>query len=144
MNIIDQALNQIRSENSALYNAELFTSADSAKNYCELLLTDNKQEHFAVLFLSTAHKLIKGEILFNGTIDQSSVYPRIIAQKALEYGAAAIILAHNHPSGSIDPSQADLKITDRIKTALQLFDINVLDHIIVGSKVISFAERGLI
>tara|TARA_R110000851_G_scaffold293559_1_gene448166 strand:+ start:337 stop:771 length:435 start_codon:yes stop_codon:yes gene_type:complete len=142
MNIIEQALDQIRSENKAFYDAQALTCVDDSKNYVELLLTDNKQEHFAVLFLSNSHTLIKAEILFNGTIDSASVYPRVIAQKCLEYGASAVILAHNHPSGSNIASNADIGITKRISKALELFDIRVLDHLIVGSHVISMAQQG--
>jgi DNA repair protein RadC len=143
MNIIEKALNQIRSENRAFYDAQALTCVDDSKNYVELLLTDNKQEHFAVLFLSNSHTLIKSEILFNGTIDSASVYPRIIAQKCLEYGASAVILAHNHPSGSTIPSAADIAITKRISKSLELFDIRVLDHLIVGSNVVSLAQKGM-
>jgi DNA repair protein RadC len=144
MNIIEQALNQIRSENKAFYDAQSICCVDDSKNYVELLLTDKKQEHFAVLFLTNGNTLIKSEILFNGTINAASVYPRIIAQKCLEYGAAAVILAHNHPSGTTVPSEADIAITKRITKALELFDIKILDHLIVGSNVVSMAQMGLI
>lgn len=101
------------------------------------------REVFACLYLDNQHRLIKFEELFFGTIDGASVHAREVVKKALEHNAAAVIFAHNHPSGLAEPSQADRRITDRLKSALLLVDIRVLDHMIVGDKeVISFAERG--
>ena len=89
--------------------------------------------------------MIKGEVLFEGTIDSASVYPREVVKRALDHNAAALILAHNHPSGAAEPSQADRRITRRIGDALALVDIRVLDHFVVGDgEVVSFAERGWI
>lgn len=96
------------------------------------------------MFLDNQHRLIAFEELFFGTIDSASVYPREVLKAALKVNAAAIILAHNHPSGDATPSQADKQITQRLKEALALVDIRVLDHIVVGDSAISFAERGLL
>ena len=97
------------------------------------------------MFLNNQHQLIKDEILFSGTIDGASVYPREVAKRALELNAAAVIFAHNHPSGHPEPSSADRAITKRLSGSLELFDIRVLDHIVVGgAETVSFAERGLI
>ena len=104
-----------------------------------------KEERFAVIFLDTRHRVIICETLFYGTIDGATVYPRVIAQKALEHNAAAIIIAHNHPSGIAEPSLADQAITKRIKEALALLDIRLLDHfVIAGNKVISMATKGML
>ena len=98
-----------------------------------------------MLFLDTQHRLIAFEELFRGTLDSASVYPREVAKEALRHNAGAVILAHNHPSGIAEPSHADRRITDRLKEALGLFEIRVLDHLVVGSpEVVSFAEQGLI
>ena len=101
------------------------------------------REVFACLYLDNQHRLIKFEELFHGTIDGASVHAREVVKSALDHNAAAVIFAHNHPSGLAEPSQADRRITDRLKSALLLVDIRVLDHMIVGDgEVISFAERG--
>ena len=105
---------------------------------------DLEREHFVVLFLDSQHGVIETERLFSGTIDGAAVYPREIAKAALRRNAAAVILAHNHPSGLAEPSSADKRITDRIKAAMGLLDIRVLDHIIVGDGCYSFAERGVL
>ncbi len=98
-----------------------------------------------VLYLDSQNQLIKDEVLFYGTINAASVYPREVVKAALRNNAAALILAHNHPSGVAEPSQADKLITTKLQQALALIDINVLDHIIVGGEnCVSFAERGLI
>ncbi|GIA88948.1 DNA repair protein RadC [Vibrio cholerae] len=96
------------------------------------------------MFLDNQHRLIAFEELFFGTIDSASVYPREVLKAALKVNAAALIFAHNHPSGDATPSQADKQITQRLKEALALVDIRVLDHIVVGDSAISFAERGLL
>lgn len=104
-----------------------------------------KTEQFAALFLDTRHRVIKAETLFHGTIDGATVYPRVLAQKSLENNAAAVIIAHNHPSGIAEPSLADQAITRRIKDSLALLDIRLLDHFVVaGGVAISMAQKGLI
>lgn len=110
-----------------------------------LHMADRAHEVFAVLFLDSQHRLIALEELFRGTLDQTSVYPREVALRALHHGAAAIILAHNHPSGVAEPSRADEALTRNLKAALGLLDIRVLDHFIVTrAGCTSMAERGLI
>ncbi|MEZ8076857.1 DNA repair protein RadC, partial [Vibrio sp. FF112] len=103
-----------------------------------------EREVFAVMFLDNQHHLISFEELFFGTIDSASVYPREVVKAALKTNAAAVIFAHNHPSGDATPSQADKRITQRLKDALALVDIRVLDHIVIGDSAVSFAERGLL
>jgi DNA repair protein RadC len=108
-------------------------------------LREDKSETFCVMFLDTRHRVIQFERMFNGTIDGATVYPRVVAQRALELNAAALILAHNHPSGITDPSLADQAITKRIKDALNLLDIRLLDHFIIGAgQATSMASRGLV
>ena len=121
-----------------------FTSPDAARTYLSAKLSGLKAEVFAVLFLDTRHQLLSYREMFHGTIDGASVYPREVVRAALDENAAAVILAHNHPSGVAEPSQADMRITTRLKEALALIDVRVLDHIIVGSDLTSFAERGLL
>ncbi|KJY84126.1 hypothetical protein TW81_04815 [Vibrio galatheae] len=129
----------------ALQRGEALTSPEQTKLYLSGLLRDKQREEFFVLFLDNQHRVICGEPLFQGTIDSASVYPREIVKRALEHNAAALILAHNHPSGIAEPSQSDRRITRRICDALALVDIRVLDHFVVGDgEIVSFAERGWI
>jgi DNA repair protein RadC len=121
------------------------SSAGDAKNFVMAKLANFRQEVFACIFLNSRHRIIKYEQLFYGTIHCTPIYPRVIAQKALEYNASAVIFAHNHPSGDTKPSQSDLKSTQNLVTALSYLDIRVLDHLIVGgNQCISFIEEGLI
>lgn len=123
----------------------VFTDPESVKTFLHLALSTEKREVFACLFLDNRHRLIDFERLFFGTVDGASVHPRIVVQRALHHNSAAVILAHNHPSGVAEPSQADQSITKRLKDALALVDIRVLDHMVVGSdEIVSMAERGLI
>ena len=113
--------------------------------FLKLKLAELERETFAAIFLDSQHRVITYEELFFGTIDGSSVHPREVVKKALSVNAAAIIFAHNHPSGIAEPSEADLRITERLKSALLLVDIRVLDHFIVGDpEIMSFAERGIL
>ena len=122
-----------------------FTSPGAVRDYLRLHLAERKREIFYCLFLDSQHRLLDDRALFRGTIDGCSVYPREVVKATLEVNAAAVILAHNHPSGVAEPSAADRQITDRLKNALALVDVRVLDHFVVGDKdVISFAERGWI
>ena len=107
-------------------------------------LAPQPYELFAVLWLDNRHRVIAFEELFRGTIDGASVHPREVVRAAIDHNAAACIFAHNHPSGVEEPSQADLRITNRLKDALDLVDVRVLDHMIVGDTMCSFAERGLL
>ena len=130
---------------ASMKEGDLLTNPDLVRTYLSAQLRHQTQEIFAVLFLDNQHRLIAYEEMFYGTIDGASVYPREVAKKALAKNAAAVILAHNHPSGIAEPSQADQRITHRLQNALQLVDVRVIDHMIVGDKeVISFAERGLL
>lgn len=120
-----------------------FTAPDIVKTYLTLSLALEEREHFHVLFLNKQHKLLLDARLFSGTIDGASVYPREVVKQALHCNAAAVILAHNHPSGICVPSEADKSITDKIRQALATVDIRTLDHIIVGQmETYSFAEQG--
>ena len=121
-----------------------FTDAANVKEYLALKLGAYEREVFAVMFLDSQHRLISFEEMFFGTIDAASVYPREVLKMALSHNAAAVIFAHNHPSGVPEPSQADKRITERLVEALKLVDIRVLDHIVVGESCVSFAEKGWI
>ena len=122
-----------------------FSSAMEVKDFLRAKLAGFEHEVFAVLFLDVQHRLIDYAEMFHGTIDSASVYPREVVKEALRLNAAAVIVSHNHPSGSPEPSSADKMLTQRLKEALALVDIRTLDHIIVaGSLATSFAERGLI
>jgi len=121
------------------------TSPSATREYLQAHLKNVPYEVFCALFLDNQHQVIKFEELFKGTIDSASVYPREVIRKTLHYNAAAIIFSHNHPSGISEPSQADIDLTQRLKKALALIDVRVLDHIIIGQcQTMSFAERGLI
>lgn len=133
-----------RNLEEGLQRGECFTSPEHAQRYLQLQLRDYPYEVFACLFLDTRHRLIAFEELFRGTIDGAAVYTREIVRKSLEHNAAALILAHNHPSGIADPSDADIRITERIKDAMALIDVRVLDHVVVGDTTVSLAERGLL
>lgn len=119
-------------------------SSAAVKNYLSAQLRHRPSEVFAMLLLDSQHHLLHFAEVFQGTIDGAAVYPREIVKLALSHNAAAVILAHNHPSGIAEPSEADKAITRRLKDALSMVDIRTLDHLIVGnSEVLSFAERGL-
>lgn len=121
------------------------TSPNAAKDLVVLKLAERKAEAFCVLWLDNRHGVLGFDELFHGTIDGASVHPREVVRGAIEKNAAAVILVHNHPSGQPEPSQADQRITQRLRDALALVDVRVLDHLIVGgTEVTSFAERGLI
>jgi len=114
------------------------------KNYLKSRLQHYPFEVFSCLFLDNKHRVIEYEELFRGTIDSASVHPREVVRRVLHYNAAAIILAHNHPSGIAEPSQSDNVITQKLKQTLEMVDVRVLDHFIIGDEIVSFAERGLI
>ncbi len=121
------------------------TSPSLTRRYLQSHLRDYKHEVFACLFLDNQHRVLSFDILFQGTINSATVYPREVVKTALQKNAAAIILAHNHPSGNPEPSQADIRLTGRLKDGLALVDIRVLDHMIVGdAEVVSLAERDLV
>ena len=127
-----------------LMRSDPLESPDVTEQYLKSALRDCSNEVFACLFLDTRHRVIAFEELFHGTIDGATVYPRVVAEKALRHGAAALIVAHNHPSGVSEPSLADQAITRRLKDALALLDIRLLDHFVVGEGTpVSMAARGL-
>ncbi len=122
----------------------VLSNPDKTKNYLRAWLCRFEHEVFACLFLDNRHRIISNEILFTGTIDGASVYPREVVKRCLQLNAAAIIFSHNHPSGIAEPSQADRQITLKLTQALALVDVRVLDHLVVGDKTVtSMAERGL-
>ncbi|GAD22854.1 DNA repair protein RadC [Acidovorax sp. MR-S7] len=128
-----------------LREREVFDSPQAVRHYLQLHLAARPHEVFAVLFLDGAHRLIAMEELFRGTLTQTSVYPREVVLRALHHHAAAVVLAHNHPSGSVQPSRADEALTQTLKAALGLIDVRVLDHVIVAPGAsLSMAEQGLV
>jgi DNA repair protein RadC len=128
-----------------LHGIDVLTSPEATREYLKLQLCGEPREVFACLFLDNRHRVIRFEPLFFGTIDGASVHPREVVRRAIETNAAAVIFAHNHPSGVAEPSQADLRITQRLKDALALIEVRVLDHLIVGEGPgTSLAERGLL
>lgn len=128
-----------------LLRGDALTNPNITQAYLSAQLKGYNYEVFACLFLDNQHRIIQLEELFRGTIDGASVYPREVVKRALHHNAAALIFAHNHPSGIAEPSQADQQITDKLKKALDLLDIRVLDHFIIGDgDPFSFAEHGLL
>jgi DNA repair protein RadC len=120
-------------------------SPNATREYLRVLLADRKAEVFGCMYLDNRHRVIETAELFQGTIDGAAVYPRVVVQQALTLNAAAVMFFHNHPSGVAEPSHADEAITRRLKDALALVDIRVLDHFIVtAGESLSFAERGLL
>jgi DNA repair protein RadC len=129
----------------AMQRSDILTSPETTRRYLKARLYGYPHEVFACLFLDNRHRVIRYEELFHGTIDGASVHPRVVVRQALQINAAAVIFAHNHPSGVAEPSQADVRITARLKEALALVDIRVLDHFIIGEgRGTSLAERGLL
>ncbi|RKJ96467.1 RadC family protein [Alicycliphilus denitrificans] len=128
-----------------LREREVFDSPGAVQGYLQLHLAARAHEVFAVLFLDGQNRLIAMEELFRGTLTQTSVYPREVVLRALHHHAAAVVLAHNHPSGSVQPSRADEALTQTLKAALSLVDVRVLDHVIVApGAALSMAEQGLV
>ena len=120
-------------------------SPEATRSYLRLRLADHRNEVFGCLFLDNRHRIIAMRELFQGTIDGASIHPRVVVQQALEVNAAALVFFHNHPSGVAEPSHADEAITRRLKEALALVDVRVLDHFVVSAgESVSFAERGLL
>lgn len=127
---------------SRLVSGDVFTRPMDTKTFLSCKLGEYEREVFGVMLLNNQHQLIEFNELFFGTVDSASVYPREVVKLVLEKNASAVIFAHNHPSGDATPSQADRRITERLRDALALVDVRVLDHIVVGSDCMSFAERG--
>ena len=133
-----------RSMAQALTERPMFSAPDDLKLFLRLKLGGLGHEVFAVLFLDAQLRLIEFQEMFQGTLTHTAVYPREIVKQALTLGAAAVVLAHNHPSGVAEPSRADEAMTQQLKNALSLVDVRVLDHLVVGEgHVVSLAERGL-
>ena len=127
-----------------LEKGDALENAQATRQYLMARLRHYDHEVFAILLLDNKHQIISFKELFSGTIDGASVYPREVVKLVLQQNAAAVILTHNHPSGSSSPSSADRQITQKLKEALALVDVRVLDHFIVGEEGFSFAEHGLI
>ena len=120
-----------------------FTSSHAVRDWLRLQLASLEREEFTVIFLDNHHRLIAHETLFIGTINHTQVHPREVVKAGLKHNCAAVIVAHSHPSGEAEPSQADRKITERLRAALDQVDIRLLDHLVVGGmNIVSFAERG--
>lgn len=126
-----------------IQRGDALESPEQTRQYLKALLRDCPNEQFGCLFMDNRHRVIQYETLFHGSISSASVHPRVVVQRALFHNAAAIILAHNHPSGVSEPSRADIDITRTLKQALQLVEVRVLDHLIVGDfDITSLAEQG--
>jgi DNA repair protein RadC len=134
-----------RSLAQQLAQRTVLSSPHQVKDFLRLRLAHEHQEVFAVMFLDAQNQMLEFEEMFRGTLSQTSVYPREVVKRALAVHASAVILAHNHPSGIAEPSRADEFLTHTLKQALQLIDVRVIDHLVVGGdQVTSFAERGLL
>jgi DNA repair protein RadC len=128
-----------------LISKEALTNTDKAKDYLRARFCQHDIEVFSAIFLDTQHRVLAFEELFKGTIDGAAVYPREVVKRCIAHNAAAIILAHNHPSGVAEPSQADIAITAKLKQALAMIDIRVLDHLVIGAnEVVSLSDRALV
>ncbi len=134
-----------RTSGELLQRDSVLESPAAVRHYLQQQLRHRQREVFACLMLDNQHRVIRFEELFWGTINSASVHPREVVKSALSYNAAAVILAHNHPSGVAEPSRADQAITQQLKEALQLVDIRLLDHMVVGDgEIVSLAERGML
>lgn len=133
-----------RHQLETLTRESALTSPALTRQYLKARLRDYRHEVFMALFLDSQHQVLAAEELFQGSIDGASVYPREVVKRCLSHNAAAVIFAHNHPSGIAEPSDADIRITTRLKQALALIDVRVLDHVVVGETVVSLAERGML
>ena len=134
-----------RSLAEEMRHRDVLTSPQAVREYLRVSLAHLEHEVFVTVFLDSQHRVIASEELFRGTLTQTSVYPREVVKRALAHNAAAVILAHNHPSGCVEPSRADEYLTQTLRQALSLVDARVLDHfVIAGNGMVSFAERGLL
>jgi DNA repair protein RadC len=142
----DEVLQQARRVLSyRVRRGAVFSSPSIVKDYLRLQIGELEHEVFCVLFVDSQNRMIAMREMFRGTVTQTSVYPREVVKESLELNAASVILAHNHPSGSPEPSRADEFLTQTLKASLALVDVRVLDHLVVGGgEVVSFAERGLL
>ncbi|APV90376.1 RadC family protein [Salmonella enterica] len=143
--LVERALKAIRKDFMAAENTAMMTSPLIFIDYLKLHFIDHEREHFGVIFLNNQNQIIATETLFSGTLNHVEVHPRVIARKALLHNAHAILIAHNHPSGEVSPSQSDKLVTEKIVKCMDMLDIRVLDHMIISSeKHYSFAEHGLL
>ena len=134
-----------RSLEETLCKGNALSSPGVVADYLKVILNGREHEVFVALFLDAQNRLIAAEELFRGTLTQTSVYPREVVKRTLALNAAAVIFAHNHPSGMAEPSNADVALTNALKQALALVDVKVLDHFVVaGNGVVSMAERGMV
>lgn len=134
-----------RAMSQQLQSREVMQNATSVQLFLQLHMAHKHHEVFAMMFLDAQHRLLCMETLFRGTLSQTSVYPREVVLRALHHHSAAVVLAHNHPSGSVHPSPADLHLTHTLKSALAMVDVRVLDHVIVGpGQAFSMAEQGVL
>jgi DNA repair protein RadC len=135
----------MRYELAPLVAGRAVTDAAGAERFLRVRLGGRAQEVFAVMFLNARHQLLMFEELFAGSVDRAQVYPREVLRRALSYNSAAVVLAHNHPSGNPEPSASDVRLTERLKRLLAEIDVRLLDHLVIGrGKAVSLAERGLI
>ncbi len=140
--VLEMARRHLR---ESLERGEAFTSPGAVRGYLQARLRDAPREVFLVLFLDTRHRLIAAEELFLGTLGEAVVHPREVVRRAMHHNASALIVAHNHPSGVAEPSRADEVVTLRLKEALGMVDVRLLDHFVVGDgETVSLAERGLL
>lgn len=140
--VFEMARRALREE---MATRDALTSPQAVRDYLKLKLGGLPREVFMLLFLDAQHRVLAQEELFAGTLTQTAVYPREVVKRALHHNAAAVILAHNHPSGVAEPSRADEQLTKTLKEALALVEVRVLDHFVVaGNQAVSFAERGLL
>ena len=135
-----------RALSEEMQEGEVLSSPDKVRDFLRLRLAERPHEVFMVLLMDVQHRLLADVELFRGTLTQTSVYPREVVKLALSHNAAAVIFAHNHPSGVPEPSQADIHLTNALRQALSLVDVRTIDHIVVGGNAspVSFAERGLL
>lgn len=134
-----------RYEQAPLVTGRPVTDAASAERFLRQRLGGRPQEVFAVMFLNARHQLLMFEELFSGSVDRAQVYPREVLRRSLSYNAAAVVLAHNHPSGNPEPSASDIQLTERLKRLLAEVDVRLLDHLVIGrGRAVSLAERGLV
>ena len=127
-----------------IQRGDVMENVDDVKRYLQSRLQAYPFEVFSCLFLDNKHRVIEYEELFRGTVDAASVHTREVVRRTIHHNAVAVVLAHNHPSGIAEPSGSDVEITARLKAALKLIDVRVLDHFIIGDEIVSFAERGLL
>ncbi len=145
INVSDSSIEEEYLKRFTLSAGDKISSATDAVNHLRATFTDKFKEQFVVVYLNGQNKVITTEILFEGSLTTSAVYPREVIRKIIEYGAAALIIAHNHPSGNPNPSKDDIAITKKLVDACKMIDVVIHDHIIIaGNTFTSFADKGLL